>query len=175
MYLPLAVHNSIFFFPVLLVFIIEDLIWTWLGQFSGWHDLAEWSWGDVCFWHPTKPTFFFFLFFMPLENKLTQTTIYSACQVFAYCLPTVLFLQMFVFRHSLNCLLPILFSLTWLHFVYIFAEMSRKQRQIRLRRKKWIWSCIGLSVAIGASVLACSYLPVPGEQPVTSNDGSNTS
>lgn len=54
-------------------------------------------------------------------------------------------------------------------------EMSRKQRQIRLRRKKWIWSCIGLSVAIGASVLACSYLPVPGEQPVTSNDGSNTS
>lgn len=53
--------------------------------------------------------------------------------------------------------------------------MSRKQRQIRLRRKKWIWSCIGLSVAIGASVLACSYLPVPGEQPVTSNDGSNTS
>ncbi|XXG78833.1 hypothetical protein AAC387_Pa09g0011 [Persea americana] len=54
-------------------------------------------------------------------------------------------------------------------------EMSRKQRQSCLRRKKWIWSCIGLSVALGASVLACSYLPDPGGQPVTSYDGSNTS
>ncbi|XP_058191224.1 uncharacterized protein LOC131308326 [Rhododendron vialii] len=38
-------------------------------------------------------------------------------------------------------------------------EVARRQRQKRQNRRKWIWGCIGLSVAMGTSVIAYSYLP----------------
>ncbi|KAL3515811.1 hypothetical protein ACH5RR_022713 [Cinchona calisaya] len=38
-------------------------------------------------------------------------------------------------------------------------ELARKQRQISKTRRKWFWSCIGVSIAIGISAVAYSYLP----------------
>ncbi|KAF8401185.1 hypothetical protein HHK36_012116 [Tetracentron sinense] len=55
-------------------------------------------------------------------------------------------------------------------------EIARRQRHLRKTRQSRIWSCIGLSVAIGASVLACSYLPLTSKHPLmTSNDFSDAS
>ncbi|CAL5378258.1 unnamed protein product [Camellia sinensis] len=39
-------------------------------------------------------------------------------------------------------------------------EVARRQRQRRkTQRRRWLWGCVGLSVAIGTSVIAYSYLP----------------
>ncbi|KAF6163421.1 hypothetical protein GIB67_029270 [Kingdonia uniflora] len=38
-------------------------------------------------------------------------------------------------------------------------ETARRQRELRKRKQRWIWSGIGFTMAIGASVLAYSYLP----------------
>lgn len=38
-------------------------------------------------------------------------------------------------------------------------ELARQQRQRRKIRRRWFWSCIGVSVAIGVSAVAYSYLP----------------
>ncbi|KAL5981767.1 hypothetical protein ACLOJK_015830 [Asimina triloba] len=43
-------------------------------------------------------------------------------------------------------------------------EMSRQQRRSRKTRQKWMWRCIGLSIALGTSALAFSYLPQAGKQ-----------
>ncbi|OVA18759.1 hypothetical protein BVC80_1831g328 [Macleaya cordata] len=39
------------------------------------------------------------------------------------------------------------------------VEMSRHQREIRKRRQRWIWSSIGITIALGSAALAWSYLP----------------
>lgn len=39
------------------------------------------------------------------------------------------------------------------------AELARQQRQRRKIRRRWFWSCIGVSIAIGISAVAYSYLP----------------
>lgn len=38
-------------------------------------------------------------------------------------------------------------------------ELARQQRQRRKIRRRWFWSCIGVSIAIGISAIAYSYLP----------------
>ncbi|KAL3538412.1 hypothetical protein ACH5RR_001778 [Cinchona calisaya] len=38
-------------------------------------------------------------------------------------------------------------------------EVARKQRLRRKTQKQWFWSCIGVSIAIGISAVAYSYLP----------------
>ncbi|XP_071725487.1 uncharacterized protein [Rutidosis leptorrhynchoides] len=38
-------------------------------------------------------------------------------------------------------------------------EVARRQRDKKRGQKKWLWSCIGLSVVIGASVIAYLYAP----------------
>ncbi|KAI3839632.1 hypothetical protein MKX03_018690 [Papaver bracteatum] len=47
------------------------------------------------------------------------------------------------------------------------VELTRKQREVRKMKQRWIWSCIGLSITLGASLLAYSYLP-------GSNNGSHS-
>ncbi|XP_059648347.1 uncharacterized protein LOC132294488 [Cornus florida] len=39
------------------------------------------------------------------------------------------------------------------------VEVARRQRKRKNSQRRWVWSCIGLSVTIGASLLAYSYLP----------------
>ncbi|KAL4556379.1 hypothetical protein LXL04_039030 [Taraxacum kok-saghyz] len=36
-------------------------------------------------------------------------------------------------------------------------EVARRQREMKKGHKKWLWSCIGMSIVIGASVIAYSY------------------
>lgn len=38
-------------------------------------------------------------------------------------------------------------------------EEARRQRELRKGRKKWLWSFIGTSIVVGASVIAYSYAP----------------
>ncbi|KAF6164677.1 hypothetical protein GIB67_033893 [Kingdonia uniflora] len=38
-------------------------------------------------------------------------------------------------------------------------EIARRQRELRKRKQRWIWSGIGFTMAVEASVLAYSYLP----------------
>lgn len=55
-------------------------------------------------------------------------------------------------------------------------ELSRRQRRSQMKRKKWIWGCIGLSISLGATLLAYSYLPQScKELPAASNDDSDLS
>ncbi|PHU10189.1 hypothetical protein BC332_22049 [Capsicum chinense] len=47
-------------------------------------------------------------------------------------------------------------------------EVARKQRQRKRTQKKWLWSCIGLSAAIGVSVVAYKHLPQTSKhQPIS--------
>lgn len=47
-------------------------------------------------------------------------------------------------------------------------EVARKQRQRKRTQKKWLWSCIGFSAAIGVSVVAYKYLPQTSKhQPIS--------
>ncbi|KAL0919804.1 hypothetical protein M5K25_011924 [Dendrobium thyrsiflorum] len=39
------------------------------------------------------------------------------------------------------------------------VDQARKRRLRRNRMRKWIWTCVGLSITAGASLLAYSYLP----------------
>lgn len=39
------------------------------------------------------------------------------------------------------------------------AEVARRQRDRKRGQRKWLWSCIGISIVIGASVIAYSYAP----------------
>ncbi|KAK1315790.1 hypothetical protein QJS10_CPA05g00017 [Acorus calamus] len=41
-------------------------------------------------------------------------------------------------------------------------QLNRQKRRRRKARQRWIWSCIGLSITIGASIIAFSYLPHSG-------------
>lgn len=54
-------------------------------------------------------------------------------------------------------------------------EVARRQRQRRKNQRKWIWGCIGLSVAIGTSVIAYSYLPHKHHALPTPGDSSDAS
>ncbi|GAA0164659.1 hypothetical protein LIER_20246 [Lithospermum erythrorhizon] len=63
------------------------------------------------------------------------------------------------------------------------VEVSRRKRQKRQKQRKWLWSCIGLSIVIGATVIASSYLPATGKEqklppssgdPVGGSAGSET-
>ncbi|CAH1444141.1 unnamed protein product [Lactuca virosa] len=38
-------------------------------------------------------------------------------------------------------------------------EVARRQREKKKGHRKWLWSCIGMSIVIGASVIAYSYAP----------------
>lgn len=52
-------------------------------------------------------------------------------------------------------------------------EVARKQRQRKRSQKKWLWSCIGLSVAIGVSVVAYKHLPqASNHQPISYSNES---
>ncbi|CAK9141051.1 unnamed protein product [Ilex paraguariensis] len=42
-------------------------------------------------------------------------------------------------------------------------EVARRQRQRKRSQRRWLWGCVGLSVVIGASVIAYSYLPDTSE------------
>ncbi|OVA13489.1 hypothetical protein BVC80_379g15 [Macleaya cordata] len=54
------------------------------------------------------------------------------------------------------------------------VEIERKQRDRRKTKQRWIWSCIGLSITLGASLLAYSYLPeMSRNSPVSSADMSD--
>ncbi|XP_052194717.1 uncharacterized protein LOC127802751 [Diospyros lotus] len=56
-------------------------------------------------------------------------------------------------------------------------EVARRQRQRKKSQRRWLWTCLGLSVAIGASVIAYSYLPPMSEhrQLMSSRDSSDCS
>ncbi|PKU77789.1 uncharacterized protein LOC110092126 [Dendrobium catenatum] len=43
------------------------------------------------------------------------------------------------------------------------VDQARKRRLRRQRMRKWIWTCVGLSITAGASLLAYSYLPHHGD------------
>lgn len=51
-----------------------------------------------------------------------------------------------------------------------FAEVARRQREKKKGYRKWLWSCIGMSIVIGASVIAYSYAP-----PTTTNTAESES
>ncbi|KAL8205953.1 hypothetical protein R6Q57_009504 [Mikania cordata] len=38
-------------------------------------------------------------------------------------------------------------------------EVARRERERRREQRKWLWRCVGMSIAIGASVIAYSYVP----------------
>lgn len=38
-------------------------------------------------------------------------------------------------------------------------EVARRQRERKWGQRKWLWGCIGMSIVIGASVIAYSYAP----------------
>ncbi|KAI3676108.1 hypothetical protein L1987_85707 [Smallanthus sonchifolius] len=38
-------------------------------------------------------------------------------------------------------------------------EVARRSRERRRGQRKWLWRCVGMSIAIGASVIAYSYAP----------------
>ncbi|KAI3810621.1 hypothetical protein L1987_20242 [Smallanthus sonchifolius] len=38
-------------------------------------------------------------------------------------------------------------------------EVARRHRERRRGQRKWLWRCVGMSIAIGASVIAYSYAP----------------
>nr|XP_010914848.2 uncharacterized protein LOC105040143 [Elaeis guineensis] len=48
------------------------------------------------------------------------------------------------------------------------VELARQQR-LRRKRWRWLWSCIGLSITIGASLLAYSYVPHSGKDSLTTS------
>ncbi|KAK1295323.1 hypothetical protein QJS10_CPA16g01822 [Acorus calamus] len=50
------------------------------------------------------------------------------------------------------------------------VELVRQKRRRRKARQRWIWSCIGLSITIGASMLAYSYLPHLGKSHLPAPD-----
>ncbi|TMW94488.1 hypothetical protein EJD97_010214 [Solanum chilense] len=54
-------------------------------------------------------------------------------------------------------------------------EVARKQRQRKKIQKKWLWSCIGLSAAIGVSVLSYKYLPQASKHQPSSYPNESTS
>ncbi|KAJ8572726.1 hypothetical protein K7X08_009237 [Anisodus acutangulus] len=53
-------------------------------------------------------------------------------------------------------------------------EVARKQRQRKRTQRKWLWSCIGLSAAIGISVVAYKYLPQTSKHQPISNPSQPT-
>ncbi|KAG5625844.1 hypothetical protein H5410_011062 [Solanum commersonii] len=54
-------------------------------------------------------------------------------------------------------------------------DVARKQRQRKRTQKKWLWSCIGLSAAIGVSVVAYKYLPQASKHQPSSYSNESTS
>ncbi|KAH0461428.1 hypothetical protein IEQ34_009003 [Dendrobium chrysotoxum] len=54
------------------------------------------------------------------------------------------------------------------------VDQARKRRLRRQRMRKWIWTCVGLSITAGASLLAYSYLPQHGND-ISSAPSSDTS
>ncbi|KVI11161.1 uncharacterized protein LOC112508135 [Cynara cardunculus var. scolymus] len=40
-------------------------------------------------------------------------------------------------------------------------EVARRQRERKRGERKWLWSCVGMSIVIGASIIAYSYAPLP--------------
>ncbi|KAJ0780948.1 hypothetical protein HanPI659440_Chr06g0243621 [Helianthus annuus] len=38
-------------------------------------------------------------------------------------------------------------------------EVARRHRERKRGQRKWLWGCIGMSIAIGASIIAYSYTP----------------
>lgn len=57
-------------------------------------------------------------------------------------------------------------------------EVARRQRARRRGHRRWLWSCLGISVAIGASVIAYSCLPQASEHhilPASSNQADSLS
>ncbi|OIS97410.1 PREDICTED: uncharacterized protein LOC109232876 [Nicotiana attenuata] len=49
------------------------------------------------------------------------------------------------------------------------VDVARKQRQRKRMQRKWLWSCIGLSAAIGVSAVAYNYLPQTSKHQPISN------
>ncbi|KAL3635187.1 hypothetical protein CASFOL_019734 [Castilleja foliolosa] len=54
------------------------------------------------------------------------------------------------------------------------VEVARRQQERKMRRRRWLWSFMGLSIAIGASFIAYSYVPQPGESPSVLNSADST-
>lgn len=46
---------------------------------------------------------------------------------------------------------------------FITAEVARRQLERKRSRRRWLWSFMGLSIAIGASLAAYSYIPHTSE------------
>lgn len=55
------------------------------------------------------------------------------------------------------------------------VDLARKRRAKRQRMQKRVWSCVGLSIAAGASLLAYSYLPGHGNHISSAPSGSDAS
>ncbi|XP_076944610.1 uncharacterized protein LOC143615355 [Bidens hawaiensis] len=49
-------------------------------------------------------------------------------------------------------------------------EVARRHRERKRGQRKWLWRCIGMSIAIGASVIANSYAPHHHQSLETVND-----
>ncbi|XP_068648812.1 uncharacterized protein [Aristolochia californica] len=54
------------------------------------------------------------------------------------------------------------------------VEATRQRRHRRKRRQRWMWTCIGTSIVLGASLLGYLHLPCPGKAPlpISSEDSS---
>ncbi|XP_059313408.1 uncharacterized protein LOC132064445 [Lycium ferocissimum] len=53
-------------------------------------------------------------------------------------------------------------------------DVARKQRQRKRTQRKWLWGCIGLSAAIGVSVVAYNYLPQTSKHQPIANSSEST-
>ena len=63
-------------------------------------------------------------------------------------------------RHHLsNCKSYIDLNIFISFLVGTCAEVARRQRDRKRGLRKWLWSCIGMSIVTGASVIAYSYVP----------------
>jgi len=51
------------------------------------------------------------------------------------------------------------------------VEIARRQRQRKKVQRRWLWGCIGLSITIGASVIAYTCLPPTSKSHTTLTSG----
>ena len=85
---------------------------------------------------------------------------------FGFFMHVVCFAMIYLFvlcMLSLCMLLPIFFhgEVCWYKFFtyVIFAELTRRERQKKMRRQNWVWGTIGSAAIVLGTTLLWSYLP----------------
>lgn len=53
------------------------------------------------------------------------------------------------------------------------VEVARRQQQRKRSPRRWLWSCLGLSIAVGASLIAYSYIPDTSKYQPLLNSGDS--